>query len=194
MNNSAKIETLTDSELLAVLKELSIKENQTTVEILLHLAEVDKRRLYLEHGFSSLFAYCVTGPLKYSEGAAQRRIAAARLVARYPELVELLLRKELSISTLSIVAGIVEDDNKEEVIRAVAGKSRREVDLFMAGFRPRKVLREVIKPVVVCKAVGLVGAHKKVALQNKNTRLSAGVFIYSRIPSANWTKDSNLLT
>lgn len=170
MNNSAKIETLTDSELLAVLKELSIKENQTTVEILFHLAELDKRRLYLEHGFSSLFAYCVSGPLKYSEGAAQRRIATARLIARYPELVELLLSRELSISTLSIVASIIDDDNKEEIITAVAGKSRREVDLFVAGFRPRKVLREVIKPVAVCTA-GVVGAPKKEALQNE-TQLS----------------------
>ena len=136
MNNN-QIMNLTDNELLSSLQELSIKENKTTVEILLHLAEVEKRKSYAASGFSSLFAYCVKGPLRYSESAALRRISSARLAARYPELVDLLLLRELSISTLSLVASVIEDGNKEEVLNAVRGKSRREVDLYLASLRPK---------------------------------------------------------
>lgn len=152
LQQNRQIIDFTDNELLSALSGLSIEENRITVEILLYLAEVDKRSLYLGQGFSSLFAYCVQGPLRYSEGAAQRRIASARLVVKYPELVPLLLSKELSISTLSLIAGILNDENKSEVIDAVKGKSRRGVDLYLAYFKPQKVLREVIKPIVIAKS------------------------------------------
>ncbi len=49
------------------------------------------------------------------------------------------------------MAGIIDDSNKEEVISAVKGKSRKEVDLYLASFRPRKQLRESIKPIVVSR-------------------------------------------
>ena len=128
---------------------LSDKENQTTVEILFHLAEVERRSLHLKAGYSSLFNYCTASELKLSEPAAHRRISSARMVARYPDLVELLLSKELSLSTLSRVAGVIDDQNKNEVIAAVKGKSRREVEEFLACFRPSKRVREVVKPIVV---------------------------------------------
>ena len=140
---------LCDGDLLQSLLALSNKENQTTVEILFHLAEVERRNLHLKAGYSSLFNYCTAGELKLSEPAAHRRISSARLVARYPDLVDLLLSKELSISTLSRVAGVIDDQNKNEVIAAVKGKSRRGVEEFLACFRPSKSVREVVKPIVV---------------------------------------------
>ena len=45
-----------------------------------HLREIQKRRLYLRSGFSSLFDYAVR-ELGYSDAAAWRRIKAMRLCA-----------------------------------------------------------------------------------------------------------------
>jgi hypothetical protein len=47
------------------------------VDLIIHLAEFDQRRLYLPAGFSSLFAYCIE-VLRLSEHAAYHRIVAAR--------------------------------------------------------------------------------------------------------------------
>ena len=49
--------------------------------------EIDSRRLYLEIGYASLWAYC-TGALKYSEASAQRRIEAMRALREIPVLAE----------------------------------------------------------------------------------------------------------
>ena len=68
---------LSDKILLSRLHELVKNEKQTTLSILLHLAEIGRRDLYLAYGFSSLYDYCV-GALGYSRSAAGRRIASAR--------------------------------------------------------------------------------------------------------------------
>jgi hypothetical protein len=55
--------------------------------ILSRIAEVDERKLYLEEGYSSMHAFCV-GELHYSEGAAFKRIGAARAARRFPQLFD----------------------------------------------------------------------------------------------------------
>ena len=44
--------------LVAALSGLVRRENDLMSDLLAHLAELDERRLYLDLGFTSLFAYC----------------------------------------------------------------------------------------------------------------------------------------
>ena len=55
-------------------------EHHLEVVVIDHLREIQKRRLYLRRGFSSLFDYSVR-ELGYSDAAAWRRIKAMRLCA-----------------------------------------------------------------------------------------------------------------
>ena len=86
MSNIQEPRNLTDAVLIKRLEELSANENQSTVAVLLHLAEVDRRKLYLPLGYSSLFAYCTSsaGKLKYADTAALRRITCARAITSTP--------------------------------------------------------------------------------------------------------------
>ncbi|MBL7687874.1 MAG: hypothetical protein JNJ49_07545, partial [Bdellovibrionaceae bacterium] len=65
-------------ELDICLRRLVVKERTLLADIIALLKEIDRRQVYLELGFPSLFEYLVNG-VGYSEGAAQRRIDAARL-------------------------------------------------------------------------------------------------------------------
>lgn len=159
MNTRQTIQKLSDAALLAQLEGLSSQETEATVEILLHLAEVEQRGLHVQEGYSSLFAYCTLGKLRYSEPAANRRIACARVVASYTEAIELLLSKEINLSTLSLVSGILSEENRADVIQGIRGKSRREVEEFVAGYRPQKQSKERITPVVV-KRTGCLRTDK----------------------------------
>lgn len=148
--DTSSIQKLSDSSLIEKLQALSVRETEATVELLLHLAEVDKRKLYLPQGFSSLFSYCTEGKLKYSEPAANRRIACARAIAKFPDLAEQLLSKELSLTTLSLAAGVLDEGNKAEVLSGICGRSRREVEEFLSSFRPKNEVKpERIKAVTV---------------------------------------------
>jgi hypothetical protein len=49
---------LSDSQIINYLDSLVQKERQTTLEILRHLIELDRRKLYLGRGYASLYEYC----------------------------------------------------------------------------------------------------------------------------------------
>ena len=74
------VSALSDDCLLERTKELSGIEHHLEVVVIDHLREIQKRRLYLRLGFSSLFDYAVR-ELGYSDAAAWRRIKAMRLCA-----------------------------------------------------------------------------------------------------------------
>ena len=151
MQNQDQLKLLSDSELLSEFELLSAKENQTTVELLLYLAEVEERRLFVPAGYSSLFDYCVRR-LRYSEPAAVRRISSARAIRKFPTLKEKLLLRELSLTTLSLVSKVLTPENWEVVIFAIQGKSRREVEEIISGYTPRPSKpRKTIKPLCIVR-------------------------------------------
>ncbi len=51
------LSSLSDSELISSLTALVGTEQQTICDIVFHLAEVSRRRLYAEKGYSSIFDY-----------------------------------------------------------------------------------------------------------------------------------------
>ena len=77
---TSTVSALSDDCLLERTKELSGIEHHLEVVVIDHLREIQKRRLYLRRGFSSLFDYAVR-ELGYSDAAAWRRIKAMRLCA-----------------------------------------------------------------------------------------------------------------
>ena len=77
---TSTVSALSDDRLLERTKELSGIEHHLEVVVIDHLREIQKRRLYLRRGFSSLFDYAVR-ELGYSDAAAWRRIKAMRLCA-----------------------------------------------------------------------------------------------------------------
>src|ERR1700722_5471129 len=96
------ISLLEKSELLHRTQELVERERMTTMELIECLREIDRRLLFLEFGYSSLFEFSVRH-LGLSEGSAQRRISAMRLVRDIPEAKEKLESGEISLSNASQV-------------------------------------------------------------------------------------------
>ena len=122
---------LSDRELLGRLKSLVEKERATTVEILLHLNEVERRKLCLSLGYPSLFEYC-TRRLGYSNSAAGRRIHAARCIRDYPEVLELLERNEVRLSSVSLVASVLSPENKDDILSRIRNRSEKEIEGMVA--------------------------------------------------------------
>src|SRR6188768_2909937 len=79
--------TLSDRELLARMPTLVRAERAASAEVIAHLMEIDRRRLYLGEACSSLYAYC-RERLGYSEDAALKRARVARLALRLPRALD----------------------------------------------------------------------------------------------------------
>lgn len=144
---------LSNKELLSRLDILVRTERQTTLEILLHLGEVERRGLYLELGYGSLWDYCVE-KLGYSRSAAGRRIAAARCIHRCPELRALLARNEINLMTVALIAPVLNDENKDAIIRDVRNQSQQMVEAVVARYRPPAAYRDRVNPVRVAVPAG----------------------------------------
>ena len=105
---------LENDALLAALSALVQREHELLSDFLAHLAELDERRLYLDLGFSSLFAYC-TDALGLSRSSAGRRIAAARVCRRFPEALARAARGELELSVLCELSRYLSSENATEL-------------------------------------------------------------------------------
>jgi len=149
----ATIKTLSDIELLSVIKNLVRNERKLNIEILHHLAEVDLRKLYLATGYSSLFEYAVK-ELSYSESAAYRRISAMRLLKDIPEVEEKIVTGSINLSVAAQVQtffkaekkqNISYDKNKKlDLLSSVEYKSTRVVEQKLASINPElRVLEKV---------------------------------------------------
>ena len=139
---------LSDRELLARVKALVSKERATTLEILVHLIEVERRKLHLSLGYPSLFEYC-TRHLGYSSSAAGRRIHAARCIRDFPEIYGLLEKNEVNLSSVSLVASILTETNKDDLLGRIRNRSQKEVEGIVADYRPPVSFRDRARPVCV---------------------------------------------
>jgi hypothetical protein len=97
-----KLDAHSDRELLEGLKIRVGNGRQLLAEVLAHLGELEERRLHLEAGYSSMFAYCVSR-LRMSEDEACRRIDVARLARRYPALFPHLSTGQISLSAAALL-------------------------------------------------------------------------------------------
>src|SRR4029078_915592 len=82
-----ELPSISDSELLASMPALVKRERVAMVEVIEHLVEIDRRRLYLEQACSSLYSFCIER-LGYSEDGAMKRVRVARLARRLPAVLE----------------------------------------------------------------------------------------------------------
>ncbi|MBI4224272.1 MAG: hypothetical protein HY609_05010, partial [Deltaproteobacteria bacterium] len=151
------IKNKSNEMLVADLKQMVAEERRLLIEVLHHLQEVEDRRLYLERGYSTLFAFA-TEELGYSEAAANRRIQAVRLMRELPEVEEKVKTGKLSLSVASQVQsffrqeekkrkGPISTSEKRDLVLQLEGTSARSCEKKIAQIAPEiKKPREKARP------------------------------------------------
>jgi len=114
MNSRTVVESLSASDLLSATRELVQQSRGVEAELLVHLGEIDERKLYLDRAFSSMFAFCV-GELGFSEDAACNRINVARAARRLPVILEAVRSGQVHLAGLRLRAPHLTTDNQCKV-------------------------------------------------------------------------------
>ena len=127
---------LSDADLLSRLADIARRERGATVELIVHLAELDTRKLYRAEGYGSLFRYC-TDALMLSEHAAYSRIEAARIARMFPVVLDRLGDGSLNLTTLGLVGPLLRPENHLELLAQAAGRSKRDVGTLVALVAPQ---------------------------------------------------------
>ncbi|ABS25027.1 HNH endonuclease [Anaeromyxobacter sp. Fw109-5] len=135
----------TARELTNHLVRLLREEQGAMADVLLALADFDRKKLWRELGHTSLFYYLYR-ELRLSKGAAQNRKTAAELIQAFPEVEAALRAGELCLSTVNELAKVLTPENRAEVLPRFFGLSRREAEAVAVSLRPAEVVptRDVI--------------------------------------------------
>ncbi len=113
---------------------------------------------YRELGFATLFDY-LHRELHLSRGSAHYRQVATRLVERFPEIVEPIRSGQLCLSTVIVVARVMTETNRYEVLPRFFGLSRQEAEQLAVEIRPVEVVprRTIVTEVPVPKPAAPAG-------------------------------------
>ncbi|MBS1970764.1 MAG: HNH endonuclease [Bdellovibrionales bacterium] len=175
-----------DQSLLSFIK----KEKEALKEILRHVAEIDRRRLFLRLGYSSLYSY-LTERMGYDGGSAQRRIDAARLAQQVPSVIESIDQGEITLAQITFL--------QKSFRQAKEQKISTEAKATMVEAIKYKTLAET--QVAVCKRLNIeVKESPKISCQaNESVRLEVTLskeqwekmktmreLLSSALPSGEW--------
>ncbi len=149
--------SLSDGALLRGLERLVIKDRKLDTEILRHIGEVDRRKLFREHACSSMFAFC-TERLGMSEDVAFRRIRVARVARALPAVFEQLESGRIHLSGLALLAPHLTRENATDVLDQAAGKSKRQIEVLVRELAPIPDVAASIRKAPAPRALTAVSA------------------------------------
>lgn len=161
---------LTDAELLSEVRVLVAREREATATLVLSLAEVEARQLYLALGHPSLHSYCIH-ELQLSPAAAFRRIRAARALHAFPAAVEPLFSGAITLTNLNVLAPHLTADNHLSLLAGAQYQTKEEVERQMAALSPG--------------AESLVTVHLRLHIETRDKLHRARDLLRRAVPDAN---------
>lgn len=159
MNLGGNLNHLSDDVLLRRTEELVRSEREVLIEVLHHLREIDRRKLFSDLKCTSLFDYAVK-KLHYSEDQACRRIAAMRLMKEIPEVTEKISSGSLTLSNIGRAQALFKNEmkigikpldreRKIEILNGLENQTRRAAEKLILKYSssPTVLIRDQIKAV-----------------------------------------------
>jgi 5-methylcytosine-specific restriction endonuclease McrA len=121
-----------NADLLAETKSLVRSSDDLEVKILYRLDEIRCRGLDSAMGYGSTTRFAVE-VLGMTPDQAAKRLAALTNCRQWPELMVLLEKGAISLSTVNMVGPKLTEANKDLLLGELAGKSTRETRLLLAS-------------------------------------------------------------
>ena len=136
---------LADAELLTSTRRLVGASNKLLSQLLLHLAEVETRGIHRTRACASLYTYCIY-ELRLSEDAAARRSSAARLVKRFPLLLDAIAAGELHLTGLLMLGPHLTPENHVEVLARAKFRTKKEIAKLVRELHPLPRVPDLMEP------------------------------------------------
>jgi hypothetical protein len=159
------VRRVADHELLSRLERLVKADRALSVKLLVHLGEVEARKLYLERGFSSMYDYCSTA-LGMSEAETYLRLLAAKSGKRFPLVLERLADGGLHLTAIKLLHPLLTEENHAAVLDRARGLSKRQIEVLMAELAPKADVPERLRKLPELRVSTAVVAQRSVSAQD----------------------------
>jgi 5-methylcytosine-specific restriction endonuclease McrA len=119
------LKNLSDSTLLENTKVLVSQEQELLINVLHHLREIDRRRLFSSLGYKSLFEF-TEKHLGYPQDQAYRRIAAMKLLRELPEIETKISQGEINLTHIGMAKKLFKDEKLAQNLMT----AKEKLDVF----------------------------------------------------------------
>ena len=130
------LKSLRDEDLLRQLSQLVRQSRGVEADLVAHIGEVERRRLYAWEACSSMFEYC-RRVLGLRENEAYLRITVARAARENPALLDMPRDGRLHLSGIARPAPHLTRQSSETVLTRASFMSHREIREFVCELEPR---------------------------------------------------------
>jgi len=135
---------LSDDALHALLKVVTLRERDATVELVALLSELLARRSQRGDGWGSVYTYCCD-VLHLSRDAAYNRVAAARAVRRFPVILDQLAAGWVNVTTVKVLRPVLTPENHLALLAEAKYLSKREAEVIVARLQPKPDVPSTIR-------------------------------------------------
>lgn len=151
------LKNISNQDLCSRMEKLVRTERRITHLVLVHILEIESRRIYAELGYDGMFSY-LTKCLGYSESGAYRRLQSSRVLKHVPAAAAKLEDGSLNLSQLTQVQKCLKEEAKmnamplsaertQAVLQKIEHKNTFETERVLAvEFNKPVQIHEVIKP------------------------------------------------
>src|SRR3954453_1130237 len=154
LNSNRAVVSLGNTELLAATRAILRRACVVEADLLVHLAEIEERRLHSEMAFPTMFAFCVD-ELGFSEDQAWNRTNVARAARRLPAMLDSLRSGAGPLTGLRLLARCLTEQNHRDLLAEAAGKSKRQIEEIVARLDPKPPVPDSFRKRPVAKQVAL---------------------------------------
>jgi hypothetical protein len=159
-----QLNLLKDQELEISFHRAVASERKVLHLVILHIQEVERRKLYLAKEYGSLFTY-LTLEMKYSNASAQRRIDAARLLSAVPAIAAKIETGALNLSQLGDIQKAVKSAESIHQTKVTCEAKAQIVDLVQnqSIASTQQICAEILDiPVVKDQSIKTQKDHSKI--------------------------------
>ena len=119
--NREDVSRLSDEQLLISTAAACAREHASTVDVVRHLMEVERRKLYLLQACSTLSAYAKQ--LGLSKDAARKRVKVARIATFIPQVFDELEQRRVHLTVLYMLARVLTPKNARGLLTAARARA-----------------------------------------------------------------------
>ena len=140
------LEHLASDSLLDALHFHARHDCENTADLLAHIGETARRRLYAHLGYPSMQAYCVQ-VLHLSEDSARKRVQVARKGWVLPVIFEAIADGRVHLSGMNLLVPFIDEENVLELIEAATHRTKTEIEQLLAERFPQAEPEEGVESV-----------------------------------------------
>ena len=172
---------LSNAALLERFKVLLSQSRDHLTELLVCMGEIEARGLFVSAGYSSMHAYCVD-VFHLSDDEAFKRIRAARLSRKHPEILAAISNGRLHLTAVTLLSKHFTRTNVQDLVDAATHKTKLQIQMLIAMRFPQEDVPTSLRELHARPVIGTMPPTYQQTPQTSGSLTDVSTMQQSQVP------------